>query len=75
MSRSTMIPDAFETAADLAPAAQLAAANPARAERWRPGLGGVAQAEIFASSREASGAGAALALALDAWRSRPRSEG
>ena len=70
-----MIPDAFETAADLAPAAQLAAANPARAERWRPGLGGVAQAEIFASSREASGAGAALALALDAWRSRPRSEG
>ena len=62
-----MIPDAFDTAADLASASQ--------AERWRPGLGAVAQSEIFASSREGSGAGAALALALDAWRCRPRAEG
>lgn len=66
---------AFDNAADLAPAAQLASAGSVRAERWRPGLGGVAQTEIFASSREASGAGAALALALDAWRNRPRAEG
>ena len=67
MSRSTMIPNQFDTAADLA--------TGARAQRWQPGLGAVAQSEIFASSREASGAGAALALALDAWRSRPREEG
>lgn len=66
---------ASETAADLSSAAHLAAANCAREERWRPGLGGVAQTEIFASSREASGVGAALALALDAGRSRPREEG
>ena len=62
-----MIPNQFDTAADLA--------TGARAQRWQPGLGAVAQSEIFASSREASGAGAALALALDAWRSRPREEG
>ncbi|MEL7689529.1 hypothetical protein [Citromicrobium bathyomarinum] len=67
MSRSAMIPDAFDTAADLASVSQ--------AERWRPGLGAVAQSEIFASGCEGSGAGAALALALDAWRSRPRAEG
>ena len=74
-----MIPEppvsAFDTTADLASAAQLAGAGSERAERWRPGLGGVAQAEIFASSREASGVGAALALALDAWRGRPHAEG
>lgn len=62
-----MITDAFDTAADLASASQ--------AERWRPGLGAVAQSEIFASGREGSGAGAALALALNAWRCRPRAEG
>lgn len=33
--------------------------------RWRPGLGGARHSEIFASSREASGAAMALALALD----------
>ncbi len=65
-----MIPDALQTAADLA-----TASSATRAERWRPGLGAVAQAEVFASSREASGAGAALALALDAWRNRERGEG
>ena len=58
---------AFDTAADLA--------SGAPAQRWKPGLGAVAQSEIFASSREGSGAGAALALALDAWRCRPRGEG
>ena len=62
-----MIPDAFDTAAALA--------SPSQAERWRPGLGAVAQSEIFASGRDGSGAGAALAFALDAWRCRPRAEG
>ena len=38
-----------------------------RSARWRPGLGGACHSEIFAASREASGAGAALALALDDW--------
>ena len=41
--------------------------------RWRPGLAKIqapaCHSEIFAASREASGAGAALALALDDWRS------
>ena len=62
-----MIHDAFDTAADLTTATH--------AQRWAPGLGAVAQSEIFASSREGSGVGAALALALDAWRCRPREEG
>jgi protein ImuA len=34
--------------------------------RWRPGLAGAHHSEIFASSREGSGAGAALSLAIDA---------
>lgn len=39
----------------------------AAAARWRPGLSGsVHHSEVFASSREASGAGLALALARDA---------
>jgi len=33
--------------------------------RWRPGLGAARHSEVFASGREASGAAAALALALD----------
>lgn len=33
--------------------------------RWRPGLGGARHCEVFASGREATGAAAALALALD----------
>jgi protein ImuA len=36
-----------------------------QAPRWRPGLGGGRHSEVFASGREASGAAAALALALD----------
>ena len=62
-----MIPDSLDTAASLP--------SPACAERWRPGLAAVAQAEVFASSGEGSGVGAALALSLDAWRNRPREEG
>ena len=42
--------------------------------RWRPGLGAACHSEIFASACEASGAGAALALALDDWRHSGRSE-
>lgn len=38
------------------------------AARWRPGLAGARHSEIFASGREASGAAAALALALDGLR-------
>lgn len=40
----------------------------ARAPCWRPGLAAARHSEIFASGREASGAGAALALALDQMR-------
>lgn len=36
-----------------------------RAPRWRPRLGGARHSEVFASGREAGGAAAALALALD----------
>ena len=42
-------------------AAQLARGN-ARNPRWRPGLSAALYSEIFASSREGSGVGAALAL-------------
>ena len=49
-----------------------------RSARWRPGLaahqGRALHTEIFASSREAAGAGVALALALDDWRHMPRGE-
>lgn len=62
-----MIHSNLDTAADLA--------TGTRAQRWAPGLGPVAQVEIFASSREGSGAGAALAMALDAWRCTPRGDG
>ena len=57
-----MIQDSLSTAAQLA--------SDATSQRWQPGLDAVAQSEIFASGREGSGAGAALALALDAWRHR-----
>jgi len=39
-----------------------------RARQWRPGLAGALHSEIFASSREGSGAAVALALALDGLR-------
>jgi protein ImuA len=41
-----------------------------RASRWRPGLSSARHSEVFASSREAGGAAAALALALDGMRER-----
>jgi protein ImuA len=51
----------------------------ARSNRWRPGLAGRGQfarhSEIFASGREASGAGLALALAVDELRSQAVGEG
>ena len=40
----------------------------ARVPRWRPGLAGARHSEVFTSGREAGGAAAALALALDAMR-------
>lgn len=39
-----------------------------RAARWRPGLATAGHAEVFASGREAGGAAAALALAMDGMR-------
>ncbi|MXP32224.1 hypothetical protein GRI94_10385 [Erythrobacter jejuensis] len=52
----------------------MAALSAARSSRWRPGLaqqGHFARhSEVFANGREASGAGLALALALDELRSR-----
>lgn len=52
---------AFLKAGELAPA-------DLRAPRWRPGLAGARHSEVFAGGREAGGAGAALALALDGLR-------
>lgn len=46
-------------------AAPLAGALAAPCSRWRPGLPGALNSEVFAAGREASGAGMALALALD----------
>jgi protein ImuA len=48
-------------------AGELAVAG-ACTRRWRPGLAGALHSEIFASGREAGGAAAALALALDGMR-------
>ena len=49
-----------------------------RSARWRPGLAGLQgkalHNEVFASSREAAGAGAVLALALDDWQAVPRED-
>ena len=49
-----------------------------RSMRWRPGLAArqdpPCHSEVFASADEAGGAAAAIALALDDWRSRPRGE-
>ena len=49
---------AFTKAGELAPLG-------ARAPRWRPGLAGARHSEVFANGREAGGAAAALALALE----------
>ena len=58
-----MQPDQLSVSCD--PAALLASRN----ARWRPGLAAPAHSEILASGREGAGAGFALALARDAWRS------
>ena len=56
----------------------VAALSARRNARWRPGLaanqGLALHNEVFASSREGVGAAAALALALDDWRSLPRED-
>src|SRR5690242_3199536 len=49
---------AFTTAGELAPLGE-------RAPHWRPGLAGARHSEVFASAHEASGAAAAVALAMD----------
>lgn len=73
MSRSAM---PFETLSQICDVAALASRC---STRWRTGLAAVQGApchsEIFASGREASGTGAALALALDDWHHTPRGEG
>ncbi len=53
---------------DLASASEIAALSAARATHWRPGLGQASHSEVFAESRDASGGGLALALALDELR-------
>lgn len=53
--------------ADLVPASELAHVS-ARAPGWQPGLAAPHHNEVFASSREASGVAAALALVADALR-------
>jgi len=59
--------------------ADVAALSVRRSNRWRPGLSQQGQfarhSEIFASGREGSGAGLALALALDELRSEVVGEG
>ena len=66
----------LETLPSLCDMAELSARTTAR---WRPGLakvaGGVCHSELFASASEASGAAAALALALDDWRHIGRGPG
>ena len=51
----------------------IAALAAARAQRWSPGRGAPAHSEIFASTRDACGAGLALALARDGLRAVERS--
>lgn len=57
----------------------VAALSARRSARWRPGLaasrGLALHNEVFASSREGAGTGAALALALDDWRHMSRGDG
>lgn len=53
----------------LTSAAELLSRGAVPSAQWRPGLGGSpCHAEVFSASREASGAGLALALAGDGWR-------
>ncbi len=70
---------ADQAALPLASFADVAALSAQRSARWRPGLatrqGAALHNEVFASSREAAGAGVALALALDDLQHLPRPEG
>ncbi len=50
--------------------ADVAALSATRAARWRPGLPDAVHSEVFASARDASGTGLALALALDTLEAR-----
>ncbi|WP_207912398.1 hypothetical protein [Parafrankia sp. BMG5.11] len=65
-SRFTAMTHAALPAA-LVPASELARVS-TRAPRWRPGLAPPHHSEVFAPANEASGAAAALALAIDALR-------
>ena len=60
----------FSTLGESCDVAALAAT---RAQRWSPGRGAPAHSEIFASTRDACGAGLALALARDGLRAVERS--
>ncbi|WP_379550152.1 hypothetical protein ACRAQ7_13635 [Erythrobacter sp. W53] len=72
MSRSAVLSAPFFGRSDAAPLADR------RSACWRPGLAAVQDApchsEVFAPGGEASGAAAALALALDNWRHTPHTE-
>ncbi|MBH5322495.1 hypothetical protein [Aurantiacibacter sediminis] len=59
--------------ATLPRAAELSRAG-ARNPRWHPGSAPALHSEIFAPANEASGAGAAFALAMDGWRSAARQD-
>ena len=67
-----MLPDTLSQTCNVAALAE------SRSARWRPELaatqGAPCHSEVFACGNEGSGAGAALALALDDWRNTPRGE-
>jgi protein ImuA len=67
------------TSLPFAPIIDTAALSARRNLHWRPGLaaqaGPALHSEVFASSREAGGAAASLALALDDWRNVSHGEG
>lgn len=69
MSRSLVFATALEKGGDYAVLHDLAASQK-REARWRPGLSAPAHSEVFAPSREAGGAGFALALAQDALQTK-----
>ena len=70
------MPDAALSSLPITAFEDVAALSARRSARWRPGLAAVQgpalHNEVFALSREAAGAGVALALALDDWRHVPR---
>jgi len=64
-----MPPKVLDTACDVAEL------STRRSRSWHPGLGAACHSEIFAAARDAGGVGAALALALDGWRSAAKEHG